>query len=309
MKIRAFFLLPFLTVTLLSSNACKENNGNDPEPATDPRQKVIEDYKTNYLGSSVSSPGWTGNTASCVAGTVTDDVNQKVLQRINYFRRQVGLNDNITLDKDKNRKCQEAALMMHANGTLNHTPPNTWKCYNADGAAAAASSNLHSVHSANAITGYIQDPGSGNFFVGHRRWLLYSRALTMGHGSTSGYNALWVIGGGSPTPPKNMPAFICWPPQNYVASTLVFPRWSFSIPGADFSTTSISMTDSKGAIVPLNVVSFDKNGYGDNTIVWEPTGILTSSTTDVTYNVKVTDVQLSGGETKSYSYKVVIVKI
>jgi uncharacterized protein YkwD len=308
MKIRHAYLLLLFTITLLGSNACKDNNYIEPVPV-DPRQKMIDDYKTNYLGSAAANTGWTGNTASCVAGTVPNDVNQKVLQRINYFRRQVGLNDNITLDTAKNRKCQEAALMMHANGALNHTPPTTWKCYTADGAAAAGSSNLHSIGGVNAITGYIQDPGSSNTACGHRRWILYSRSLIMGHGSTTNNNALWVIGGGSPTPPKNMPAFISWPPQNHVAAALIFPRWSFSIPGADFTNAIVTMTDSKGVTVSLNVVSVNVNGYGDNTIVWEPTGIVTNSATDVTYNVKVNDVQLSGGETKSFSYKVVIVKI
>ncbi len=303
-----YLALPILILAALTLNQCKDKE-SPTNPDLDPREKMLNDYQTNYIGSALTSVGWTGNSSSCSPGTVSAEAHAKVLQRINFFRRQVGLNDNITLDTAKNRKCQEAALMMMANGSLNHTPPNTWKCYTADGAAAAGASNLSSgSHSVNAVSGQMADNGSNNTACGHRRWILYSRAQVMGHGSTSSNQALWVIGGAAPSNPPNMPEFISWPPQGYVASTLVYARWSFSLPGADFTDTEVEMKRSDGLPVTLKIVHTN-GGYGDRSIVWEPTGITPPTSADITWVVTVKNVKLSSGTLKTYSYKVTVVKV
>ncbi len=293
-----------LAGVLSTQMACKKDKSDSAATA---RQKVLDDYNQNYLGSAVTNVGWTGSTTTCTPGTVGADVDAKVLQRINYFRRQVGLNDNITLDVVKNQKCMQAALMMQANNALNHTPPNTWKCYTADGASAAGVSNLGlGYNSTNALSGMMQDGGSGNTACGHRRWILFSRALTMGHGSTTGSMALWVIGGASPTPPAGMPEFISWPPKGFVVATLVYPRWSFSIPSADFSAATVSMTDNNGNTLSCNIVS-TVSGYGDNSIIWEPTGVITNSSSDQKYTVTLSNVKI-GADTKTFKYEVTVIK-
>ena len=58
--------------------------------------------------------------------------------------------------------------------------------------------------------------------------------------------------------------------------------------------------------VPLNVVSNNVTGVGDPTIVWEPTGIITNSTADVTYTVTVSGI--ANAPQTSYTYNVVIIK-
>lgn len=286
------------------SESCKKKNDNSNATA---RLKALDDYNNNYLPSAVTSVTWTGNSSTCTPGTNPDAVHQKVLQRINYYRRQVGLNDNIVFDTSWNRKCMEAALMMYSNGALNHYPPNTWKCYTADGATAAGKSNLGlGYNSTTALDGMMADPGSGNTACGHRRWILYSRAKTMGHGSTSGSMALWVIGGGASTDPPGMPEYTCWPPANYVPRNLVFARWSFSKPGADFTNAAVVMTDKDGNSVSCTKLTL-ANGYGDNTLVWEPSGVVVNSDADLTYHVTVSNVIVSS-VAKSYSYTVTIFK-
>ncbi len=300
-KILTSFIL--LGIIMLIPN-CKKSSTDGSSAA---RQKAVDDYKNNYLGSAVSTLGWTGNSTSCISGSIDPSVNEKVKQRINYFRRQVGLNDDITLDTAKNRKCQEAALMMYSNGSLNHTPPTTWKCYTSAGAAAAGSSNLGlGYHSVNALNGQMEDAGASNTACGHRRWILFSKAKVMGHGSTPSSQALWVIGSGS-TLPSSMPDFIAWPPANFVSSTLVYPRWSFSKPSADFSAAKVSMKDQSEKNIALTVLAL-ASGYGDNTIAWEPVGIVTNSTSDQVYTVTVADVLVSSVK-KTFVYNVTIIKI
>lgn len=270
------------------------------------RKKVLDDYKNIYLQSAVTNVGWTGNATNCDAGTIPDEVQNKVLSRINYFRKLVGLAGDITFDAAKNAKCQQGALMTTANGQLNHYPPSTWKCYTTEGKDACGNSNLYlGVTGSNAITGYIEDPGTSNNACGHRRWIIYSKAKIMGHGSTSNSDVLWVLGGSQT--PAQLPEFIAYPPKNYVPAPLVFSKWSFAIPAADFTNATVSMRDSTGNNINLSVVSKSDNGYGDNTIVWTPTGIITNSAADIKYDVKIKDVKV-GGVLKEYTYKVIIFK-
>ena len=237
------------------------------------RQQIVDNYNNIYLGSEVSTLqlGWTGNINTCDPGTISTLSINNTLDRINYFRDLVGLPSDIIFDPILNQKCQESALMMEANGTADHYPPASWNCYTTDGASAAANSNLViGRHSSGAITGMIEDPGSHNYFVGHRRWLLYTRANTFGTGSTDNTNVTWVVD----IPSFNEPfyEFVAYPSEGFFPAPLVFERWSLSMPDADFSNTTISMTDEQGINIPLTIEPAYPGGaiIGDNTIVWVP---------------------------------------
>lgn len=271
----------------------------------DNRDSVVLDYNNNYVGSAVTDPGWTGNASTCDAGTVPQSTHDKVLMRINYFRRLVGLNDNTAWDISKFPQFQQTALMMKANSALSHTPPNTWTCWTSEGSAGAGLSNLAlGSHSTNAVTAFIEDNGSGNQVVGHRRWILHSAKMQFSYGTTNSTMSLGVIGvaGGN----TKIPEYIAYPPKGFVPQALVFDRWSFSIPGANFSAASVSVTDGAGGSITAPVVSKTDNGYGDNTIVWEPAGINTTSTDDISYNVTVSGI--TGAPQASYSYTVTLIK-
>ncbi len=84
-----------------------------------------------------------------------------------------GVPAQVTFADTNSAKNQQAALMMSVNGQLNHNPPSTWTCYSADGAQAAGSSNLAlELFGRNAISLYMQDPGSRKWLRRHRRWIL-----------------------------------------------------------------------------------------------------------------------------------------
>ncbi|MBC7261948.1 MAG: CAP domain-containing protein, partial [Chloroflexi bacterium] len=162
-----------------------------------------------YLPCEGTPTGWTGSHAACDAGGTSEAFRTAILQRINYFRAMAGVPADITFDEALNGKAQKAALMVSANGRLSHAPDASWRCYSLEGALGARSSNLYlEVHSCTAIDGYMQDAGSGNEHVPHRRWLLNPRTLTMGIGDippSSGHpaaNALWVFGAASAERPK-----------------------------------------------------------------------------------------------------------
>lgn len=272
------------------------------------RAKVLTDYQDNYLTSKLSSSlaQWTGNVNNCIAGTTDAVVKEKVLQQINYFRRQVGLPDNIVLNSSKSAKCQEMALMIKANNALDHSPPESWKCYTADGAAAAGKSNIAwNLFGPGAITAYMDDDPIAT--AGHRRWILFPKLKEVGTGDTESSNALWVIGDNYKNYPADMPEFISWPPPGYVPQTLAFYRWSFSVPKAGFANAKVSVKKPDGTALKV-VLEEVKNGYGENTLVWKVSGM---KWTDI-QNEKVFDVAVQtvnvGGANKNYHYKVVIFK-
>ncbi|MBU2948089.1 CAP domain-containing protein [Zobellia uliginosa] len=270
--------------------------------ARDDAKKLYEDY---YLasGNTANEIAWSGNVENCDPGTVPEPIREKILMRLAYYRTAVGLKNTITENATKSNKSQQAALMMHANNTLNHFPPETWNCYTSDGTEAAGNALLTSTKNSASIDSYIRDHGNENFPVGHRRWLLWPRLQEIGIGNTSGYNALWVLGNPGTTP-LDAPSFIAWPPEGYLPGRLAYARWSFSIASADFSETTISMKAENGNSISLSIEELT-GIYGDNTIVWQPDVNGNSITEDTTYNITIDNV-LINSEPQKFQYKVTL---
>src|SRR5262249_61847519 len=121
--------------------------------------------------------------------------------------------------------------------------PSNWPDYSADGAQGAGHSDLSlGASGTNAIDLYMTDPGDGNTFVGHRRWLLYPTTRTMGVGDVPARsNALYVV------QPQLAPApavtAVAWPPAGFVPVTLLPQRWSLQADGnTDFSNATVEVT-------------------------------------------------------------------
>ncbi len=205
---------------------------------------------------------------------------------------------------------------MSANSNLSHDPPPSWNCYSGAGHSGASSANLAlGWYGWNVIDGYMKDPGDGNYAAGHRRWILYPQTRAMGSGdvpSGNGYpasNALVVFDSHLWEPrPTTREAFVAWPPPGYVPYTVVYGRWSFSYPGADFNSATVRMT-SEGRQVSI-VQAPTVTGYGENTLVWIPDGrgngeTWPQPTRDTAYTVAILNVRINGAP-RSFSYTVVI---
>jgi uncharacterized protein YkwD len=274
------------------------------------KDQALAFFHAYYRPCEDTPTGWTGNHATCNEGSISDAFRTAVLQRINYFRAMAGVPADIVFDDELNQKAQKAALMISVNGRLSHAPDESWQCYSLEGAQGARSSNLYlEVHSCVAIDGFMQDAGSGNEHVPHRRWLLNPRTMTMGIGDippTPGYPAasvLWVFGAASAERPKTRDNFFAWPPPGYVPYVVVYPRWSFSYDGADFSQASVAMTY-QDREVPLTLLPV-ADGYGENTLVWEPYISLERPAADQWYTVRVRDVVI-GGIVYQFTYVVIL---
>lgn len=284
---------------------------------TSNREEVRLFYKTVFASTVGVDPGWTGNVSTCNAGDTSADFKASVLRSINWFRAMAGVPAAVEFDPVYNAKAQQAALLMSANRQLSHYPPASWTCYNAVGGDAAGKSNLafSRIGSQALYDAYMDDSGAGNYQVGHRRWLLYPQTRLMGTGDIVGSgtnysaNAIWVVDSNvSAARPVVRDEFVAWPTKGYTPYKVVYPRWSFSYPKADFSNAKVSMTENGVPITSrMEAVA---NGPGENTLVWMPGNAVDSTpwakpATDTVYQVTVSNVAI-GGQTRSFSYQVII---
>ena len=173
-----------------------------PSAGLGARTAAVRSFQQEYLGTAGVDAGWTGSHASCTPGTTKSTFQNAVLRRINYFRSLAGVPATVSWNDGYSQKAQAAALLMSANGNLSHAPASNWTCFSSAAKDAAGSSDLSlGIYGPEAINVYMEDGGDNNYFVGHRRWILYPQTREMGTGDvpgTSSYessNALWVFDG------------------------------------------------------------------------------------------------------------------
>jgi hypothetical protein len=287
------------------------NDPMDLEVDTQSRQESKSFFSDYYLASQGAAMDWNGDHAVCNPGKTAYAFRHAVRMRINYLRAMTGVPGTIFLSPEYNRKAQQAALMMSVNNILTHNPdPKIMLCYTEEGDEAAGKSNLAlGGNGVDALEMYMKDSGIDS--VGHRRWILYPYTRLMGTGDVlstgenPAANDLWVMDASRlTTRPATRDEFVAWPPTGYVPYQIVYQRWSFSYPNADFSSTSISMS-SNGSPINLTILPL-ADGYGENTIVWDPDATFGSvPLADTTYTVQLSNV-LINGVYHDFSYEVII---
>ena len=289
-----------------------------PAPWIDTSFKAISlsAYRQQYLAGAID-PQWTGSHNACNPGDVSAELKSAILRRINYFRGMAGVPAEISFNAEYSRKAQAAALMISVNQQLSHDPPPDWICWSTDGWEGSANSNMSlGGFGVDAIKGQMRDAGSGNSAVGHRRWILYPQTKEMGTGNVPAGNgntygsALWVFDANlEGARPGTRDDFVAWPPPGYVPYPVVFARWSFSYPDAGFEQAVVTMTDSSGSNVPVEIAPPDQQ-FGENTLVWIPFGMADNANWpqpagDTVYHVTISNVKI-GDTSRGFSYDVIL---
>ena len=283
------------------------------------REEMRSFYNAVYTASDGVPANSTSDVGGCAPGASSAAYQAAVARRINWFRAAAGMPASITLDAGESASDQAAALMMSANGMLDHYPPANWSCYTSSGANAASNSNLSIGEAgADAITAYIWDYGDNNTEVGHRRWILYPQTQIMGtgdipsQGAYNSANATWVFDANlfSPRPATANP-FVAWPPPGFIPYPLAFPLWSFALSNADLSAATVTM-QSNGVNVAVATQPY-ATGYGENTLVWAPANLDAASFStvfpfsgaDTVYRIVVTNI-MAGLSTTGFAYTVTL---
>lgn len=286
----------------------------------------------------------TGGTAGTTSAAFKDDVQRRInfYRAMAGLNANIDLTSSSTValagdtpeeakptgSTTKQEAAQAAALMLSrqtseflegggvANGSADpHEPPSGWSLDTAVARNGAFHSNLAVGHfGPGAIDAYISENDQGaaggeNNDAGHRRMILQTRLQELASGdtpytSTSYYaaNALYVSGNLLPSAPVQ---FVAWPNAGYIPEAITPERWSLSYSGADFSDSSVSMTDQSGSPVSVTVVSANTN-YGESSIVWKPESLSSATLQDQLYNVTVSNIDI-GGSMVSHNYQVTII--
>lgn len=312
---------PFSFAGISAETANVSTGGFSIDPTI--RQISRAFYNSVFTGSKNIETGWSGDASNpgCDADSTTQAFQDVVLARVNFFRAMAGIPASMILNSSWSAKAQEAALMFSVNNSLSHDPPENWLCYTENGNVAAGRSNISwGNHGSSAVLSQMRDNGPNNDAVGHRRWILNPWANQIGtgdipSGDQSEAHSLWIIPDYDPAPPPRPPArdfYVAWPPPGYVPYQLVFPRWSFSYPEADFNNANVSMTRGGSNIgVTQEAIS---NGFGENTIVWYPQGTDPDAGVsdfepvngDETYTVSIEGVMLDGSPV-DFGYTVTVI--
>jgi len=229
---------------------------------------VSADFRYGYFETRVKNYAWNGSGNLCNPGTISDDIQKKVEERINFFRRNAGVLDPIILSPEKNRMCQQAALAWEVTGTASHEIDKFHRCFTDEANLAAKNSiPVAGVNTVIGVTSAMDD--NENPTCGNRRWLLNPQAYALGHGSTKGFTALWILDdAGSRDSSRYKNRFIAWPNKGYVAKRLLFDRWSFGC-YENLEGATVKMTDATGKEIPCEIQPYSAL-YPVSTLVWKP---------------------------------------
>lgn len=287
-------IAPCLLILSLGLSSCTSE-----ETGLTDLERARMEYQRDFIGPLSTETGWTGNVQSCSPGTLDPEFLSAVMTRLNYFRRMAGLTEFI-FDEERSLECQACALIQHANNGLSHNPSSSANCWTQEGAEASGYSGLAIGDMVSSVGVFIRDPGAENAAVGHRRLVMDGRRTHVAYGSTDNVCCLTSYGQANA---NELPVFSAYPPEGYVPSNLIFERWSFSIPGADFSDAIVEMWNNEGSMT-LEVVTRPVDAYG-NAIVWEPQDLSISYFWNKEYaDIMVRISNIWNADLTSYSYTV-----
>ena len=319
-------MAPSLALVPAGPAAADDSDTEAPWIDTSDRAAVIDAYVAEFDRTEPAS-GYDGDAASCTAGTTSQVYRDSIMQRLNWYRRMAGL-DVVAERADYTSGAQQASMMMSAEGSLSHAPAPDWACFTEPGQTTAGKSNLAlGVSGIRAIDAYVRDPGTNNAAVGHRRTIFYPQLVEVGTGDVEAQdgryaaNTLRVFDDNlwGPRPAvREARDFIAWPPSGYVPAETAWGRWSFSLFGADFSTATVSVRDSLGAVqveVLGRIQPDDPNSRlaPEPTIVWAVSGdtnstpLPTPTNGDECYDITIGDVSIGGLVQPDYTYRTCVI--
>lgn len=216
---------------------------------------------------------WSGDAGACVPGDLEVEGRENSLRLINLYRALAELPAVVTTPM-RDQAAQQCALMMHAGGMLDNRPPNTWPCWTAVGAQAAADSVLSLSPAVAAIDGYVAGMGDATA-LRNRRWLLATTLGPIGIGGTSRASC-HQVSGGTTTAAKR---FVAWPPGATVplaaltTTKVDATAWSVhTFAAADDLTGATVAVRDNGADAPVDVTALEQNQGSRQAIAFRPRG-------------------------------------
>ncbi len=264
-------------------------------------------YRSQFAPYLSQPTGYDGVAGGCFLGSQSGASREGTRTALNFVRSLGGLAP-VGFSSTLNARSQATAVLMSANNQLSHYPSSTWRCWNPTASANAARSNLAiswpTITTGRAISLYMQEPGTNNTAVGHRRWLMHPNTTQMGTGATNNANAMTVVGPTSARRPN--PAYVGWPTAGYFPNTLEpARRWSLSAgdPRTNFKGARVRVyRATNGRWVRVSASKYAvQNGYARPTLVWRMGPVNKTSS----YKVIVSGIKKAGSRTSFRTHYVV----
>lgn len=299
-----------------------------PTPTATPAPTPAPTATTGFLGASAAMYTSQPDIAGCRPGQLSTATTNAVLTALNSIRALHKL-PPVTYSSADEAAAQASALLQAANDSLSHTPPTTWKCYTALGAAGSGSSNLYGgygnglslISDDEVLAGWLTE--TNNLIadsVGHRRWLLYPFLGSVAYGRVAGASPTQTRGdaaalkvfnnSGSGTVVGTLPAYVAYPFQDYPARYFAPDALlSFGVVASsnanssanstvNFAQAVVTVRQRGGGTLTVSKQSYDNVGYGlPNNLQFAVAGLQAGTYYDVT----IDGVVVNGART-SYSY-------
>jgi len=231
-------------------------------------------------------PGWTAGAGSCDLGTLHPETIPDTLRRISMYRDLCGLGPVTDIPAQQAGE-QACAVMMNEEGRLDHTPPMSFACYTAEGAAAAGRSNLAlgSSTPASAIDLYVGDERVAS--LGHRRWVLNFPLGRVSIGFAGRAQCLGVFDRSA----SSARTWTSWPNPGPTPRRAIPSVWSYLTSGSVAGGTVTVTRVSDGMDMPVTS-DVPASGFGAAALAFTPSGW--SAVSGETYRVEITG--LSSGD-------------
>lgn len=263
-------------------------DGGDDGP---PPEVVAMCTRWNADRADLDEGSWSGSVGSCDPGDISQDARANALRLVNLYRSLADLPEVVD-EASRNAGAQACALIMHANGALDHSPPTNWQCWSQQGSDAAGSSNISTGQGVMSVDMYMVDFGNAST-LGHRRWILSNSLGPVGLGSTSDSSCMWVIGGSGDAGA----AWTAYPPPGPFPMQAVDPLpfgddlnltgWSIQSDALDLSSAQVEITEG-GTARPVAITVLGANYGSASAISMVPQGWTAQAGS--TYHVEVSGV-------------------
>ncbi|MEY2866164.1 MAG: hypothetical protein RIQ43_190 [Pseudomonadota bacterium] len=229
--------------------------------------------------------------AACQTGVLHEAQKQKVLTTLNAIRNLHGLAP-VRYDDSEQDEVMQAALLMAANGRIDHAPPHHWRCWTSTAAKTAGASLLSGgVRAPNIafhtpeqdMIVWLTDTEARSVAgIGHRRWLLDPFLKRIAYGRVSGAvdgrnqsvaSVLKIMRPEKTATAASGPELIAYPfgdyPAQYYAESapisvalMIDAEHKAANSAVDFSQARIQVKSAKGKPLRISSILTDNRFYG-----------------------------------------------
>ncbi len=254
-------------------------------PPGDPQARSATEMCARWTADRVlrASRVWTAGADACDPGTLSSAAHDDAMRVLNLYRWLTG-ESVAAADASLAAGQQSCAVMMTVNGTLNHMPPSSWRCFTDAGRAAAGSSNLALGTSSPAASVDLY-ANERDQELGHRRWVFAPNLGPTWFGATSQASCMQVFRSTHAT--VTPVAVVAWPNPGPSPIEAFGGVWHAQSGLRDVAGATVEVrNDATNEVLAITRVSAASNYGNSAAVAWRPSGWTPAVNT--TYRVTLT---------------------